>query len=305
MVGGWFLTYTACRMSFTDKLRAVADLTRYREYLGVTTASTTLGVLAWSNPTPDTISTVITLLLMHFCTFAFAFMINDIEDATDDALDKEKSARNPISSGRLSRMLGLFATGCVACTSIVLSTLLGQAVLLANFFALVLAFMYSWRWIRLKSIPFVDVVSHALFLGTLQYLATVWAHPTTSVPTVVWGALSIFAVSVTGDLHNEIRDYDVDRVAGLRNTVQTLCLHRYARWIPGLQICAYSVVILYFIFHASLASVLVMITIVMLMILSLTTIQLMRISMDYSYHHRETMLGFFGTIIMVMKILGI
>src|SRR5690606_41448835 len=32
---------------------------------------------------------------------AYAFMINDIEDAPDDALDPARAAKNPITSGRL------------------------------------------------------------------------------------------------------------------------------------------------------------------------------------------------------------
>jgi 4-hydroxybenzoate polyprenyltransferase len=50
---------------------------------------------------------------------AYAFMINDIEDAPDDARDPDRAKRNPVSSGRIS-----ISTGYNACRAVALVTML-------------------------------------------------------------------------------------------------------------------------------------------------------------------------------------
>jgi 4-hydroxybenzoate polyprenyltransferase len=71
--------------------------------------------------------------------------------------------------------------------------------------------------VRLKARPVVDILSHVLMLSALLFLAGYFAYD--SAPGAIWlVALGAALASAYGQLYNQVRDYDVDRAAGLRNT---------------------------------------------------------------------------------------
>ena len=84
----------------SDKLRGVIKLTRFKEYIWfviVTTligAATAGGEFGWA---------LIGALIANELSVGFAFMINDVEDADDDALNPAKINRNPVSAGILTK----------------------------------------------------------------------------------------------------------------------------------------------------------------------------------------------------------
>ena len=89
---------------------------------------------------------------------------------------------------------------------------------------LVLAYFYSARWVRLKTIPGADLVSHALMLAGLQFLT---AHATFGGgPPWQWAfpLAFVMSISVYGQLFNEARDLEGDRKAGVRHTASVLGL---------------------------------------------------------------------------------
>ncbi len=219
-------------MQISKEIQTIVRLSRANEYVGSVTIVTALALGLASRSHPLSVWNVGAVLLTNFCAFVFAFMINDIEDSEDDRLDPDKALRNPVSAGHITRQRAYRYTLIMGSISLVIAGLLGWKVLAVDLIVLSLGFLYSWRRVRLKSFPIIDIVSHALFLGTLQFIATVLlVNPEPDIVLVLWGAGSIFCVSLMGDIHNELRDYAVDQTVGLRNTAQLLRLNRYERFL--------------------------------------------------------------------------
>jgi len=144
-------------------------------------------------------------------------MINDVEDAPDDALTPAKAARNPISAGRLSSRTGYGASLAVAIGGLMLYAALGMWPLALGGLCLALGLLYSWRQVRLKAIPVADLISHVLMLAALQFLCAYTAFQPGGRP---WLAPCLFvvAISMYGQLFNQLRDVDGDRQAGVNHT---------------------------------------------------------------------------------------
>ena len=89
---------------------------------------------------------------------AYAFMLNDIEDAPDDVLDAARAPQNVIASGRLSARAAYYGCALAAVGALACYAVGGGRVLLAGAGTLALAHAYSWRPVRLKKWALVDVV---------------------------------------------------------------------------------------------------------------------------------------------------
>ncbi len=190
-------------------------LTRYREYLWFVAVTTLLGVIAargalgWP---------LLGVLAANWLAVAFAFMINDVEDAADDALDPAKVGRNPVSAGDLSPRRAYAASFAVALLSAAIYALLGWLPFIAGATCLLLGLLYSWRPVRLKSMPLFDLVSHCLMLAGLQFIAAFVTFQTELGPRFFWPLAFTIAVSLYGEMYNELRDLEGDRAAGVKHT---------------------------------------------------------------------------------------
>ena len=200
-------------------INGLIRLTRYREYLSFVVVSTSLGAIAaygqfsWQ---------LVVVLLANELAVAFAFMINDVEDAADDALDAAKAQRNPVSAGMISYRAAYIASFIVAVLSAALYALLGMGPFVIGTACLLIAFLYSWRPVRLKAIPFVDLVSHALMLAGLQFAAAYFTFSSTLGPRFFWLFLMSIGISAYGELFNELRDLEGDKRAGVTHTASVL-----------------------------------------------------------------------------------
>lgn len=155
--------------------------------------------------------------LANILAVAYAFMINDIEDAPDDALDPERAKRNPVTSGLLTVKEGYSALRIVAVITMVFYALGGAWVFVIGGFTLLLSHLYSWKPVRLKAWPVTDVVSHSLMLSGLLMLTGYFTYHTT--PGVAWLVVAAVTLwSVYGQLYNQLRDFESDKAAGLKNT---------------------------------------------------------------------------------------
>jgi len=103
--------------------------------------------------------------------------------------------------------------------------LLGRTTFLVGFSLVFLGFLYSWKKVRLKGMPLVDILSHAYFLAGGILLASFFPF-SHNLSLVIVPFLTVYMISVAGDLFNEIRDYTVDRKAGLKNTVSIIGLRQ-------------------------------------------------------------------------------
>ncbi|RLG41347.1 MAG: hypothetical protein DRO01_02785 [Thermoproteota archaeon] len=202
---------------------AALSLSRAREYvLQLTLVFPAIEVVA-----PGLLLSLRALLVYaaNLLYTAFAYSFNDVEDAEDDALDPVKGSRNPVSAGLISRRTGyaislaFLAAGLALMAALSIESLVSGSLFSAN------AAAYSWHRIRLKAVPILDLLSHAAALGvpqlTVAYLAF---RPPDS--TLLAMAVMVALFSMASQLSQQIRDFEVDRLAGVRNTTQLLGIRR-------------------------------------------------------------------------------
>lgn len=209
------------------QLNGLIRLTRYQEYLffvivtSLLGAATASGVLGWK---------LIGVLTVNLLAVAFAFMINDVEDAPDDALDPTKLKRNPVSAADLSVRTGRLALICVAAIAGLVYALLGIWPFVSGLSCLMLAYLYSWRRVRLKSRPIVDLISHGLMLAGLQFLSAYLSFAPVPFTRWVWPFMFVVGISLYGELFNELRDLKGDQKVGITHTVNMIG-QRAAYWL--------------------------------------------------------------------------
>lgn len=207
-------------------------LSRWKEHILFTVPLGTLGInmavrardlpLSFDHRLPA-------VLLANMLAVTCAFMVNDVEDAPDDARDPARAACNPVACGELSPREGWIAATLTGTLALALYGTLSLGGLIAGTLTVALAYLYSWRGVRLKAWPVVDVVAHVLLLSALLFLAGYFAYD--DAPGNVWlVALGVALVSAYGQLYNQVRDYDMDRAAGLHNTASLLG-RRNSQWL--------------------------------------------------------------------------
>jgi 4-hydroxybenzoate polyprenyltransferase len=185
-------------------------------------AAAAKGVFGWR---------LIGVLAANWLAVAFAFMINDVADARDDALTDHKLKRNPVSSADLSPQSATIASFIIAALAVLVYALLGWWPLVIGLVTLLIGFLYSWRPVRFKDKPVVDLVTHGMMLAGLQFLAGYMTFETgISVGRWIFPFVFVVAVSIYGELFNELRDLEGDRKAGLNHTANLLG-PRIAFWL--------------------------------------------------------------------------
>lgn len=202
-------------MDIKLKINGLVRLTRVNEFLAFVMVTTFLGAAAahgeftWS---------LVGVLVANWLVVGFAFMINDVEDAPDDALTPSKAARNPVSAGHLSPRFATLASFVLAALSFIIYALLGGWTFFFGTLCIIISFFYSWRKIRLKNIAILDFLSHILMLAGLQYLCGYFTITSTLNDIWFYPLLMVGSISLYGELFNEMRDLEGDKKAGLRHT---------------------------------------------------------------------------------------
>lgn len=164
--------------------------------------------------------TVIVFFANLFLT-AFVYAFNDVEDAADDRHILEKRKRNPVSNGDLTKTQGYLISFLLLLIGLFLLLIISPLVF---FFGLALAFVgffYSWKPVRFKSIPVVDLISHVICLGVLQFFIiylTFRSYDLFLIPFL----MIIIPSSLMVEIFYESRDFNVDKKTGIRNTIQKL-----------------------------------------------------------------------------------
>lgn len=200
-------------------LRGIIKLTRFDEYIWFVIVTTALGAAAaggtfgWQ---------WIVALLANWTAVGFAFMINDVEDAADDAMNPAKINRNPISCRMISPRVGYIASYATLIISALLYALLGTLPFIIGVISLLVGFLYSWRRVRIKSMPFVDLIIHCMMLAGFQFLPAYFAYTSVLNDKFWWPFIAIVSISMYGELFNELRDLEGDLKAGVKHTAAVL-----------------------------------------------------------------------------------
>jgi 4-hydroxybenzoate polyprenyltransferase len=200
-------------------LRGLLKLTRFDEYVYFVVITTLFGVAAAKG---DFDWRLLVLLPANWMAVGFAFMINDIEDAPDDALSPNKINRNPVSAGLITPKTARIWTFIVGVFAAALFAFLGTWPFILGIISLILGYIYSYRGVRLKTIAFFDVISHCLMLAGLQFLCGYFTYTTQFTRNWYWPFLFVTTISIYGELFNEVRDFEGDTAAKLRHTAIVL-----------------------------------------------------------------------------------
>lgn len=147
-----------------------------------------------------------------------AFVINDVEDAEDDAKDPKKVNRNPISPGIIKKSEGYifyFGLNILALLPLIFINL---HLLTLGLVTAIVGYIYSCKPLRLKSRPLVDVLSHGFFLAGAQVLMFGLLPVSVFDNKTILTFIGLYLFSMGGDLYNELRDWVVDREVGLKNS---------------------------------------------------------------------------------------
>lgn len=190
-------------------------LSRFKEYFFFVIITTLMGVISGNG---EFGWRLVGVLFANWLSVAFAFMVNDIEDAADDALNPEKINRNPISAMHISKRLAWTASFVVAGISAFLFSLLGTWPFILGVLSLVVGLFYSWEPVRWKSKPLVDLLSHGMMLAGFQFLTGYFTFGEASFVRWFFPFQFMVCISLYGELFNEIRDLDGDMAAGLNHT---------------------------------------------------------------------------------------
>lgn len=206
-----------------SRCTALLRLTRWNEHVLFTLPATLLGINLSITHTDGTApdSRALIVVAANVLAVAFAFMINDIEDAQDDARDPVRGARNAVSTGQITPRTAWIVTLLTGIAALMLFALAGPHVLVAGALTVGLSVLYSWRPVRLKALPLVDVIAHVLMLAALLFLAGYVTYSDSLHDAWIMAA-ALALISAYGQLYNQLRDYDIDRLAGLRNSASIL-----------------------------------------------------------------------------------
>lgn len=215
-------------------LAAYVKLTRIKEHLPYDIALSLLGIIHAVTLAQSTLDMrALALVVANTLAMCFAFMINDIEDAPDDARDPKRKQKNVISSGALGKTEAYMGTAATALGAFFLYHTASRDSFVIGAVTLALGFLYSSKRIRLKAYPVVDIVSHALMLSALLYLSG-FAVYNSDYGTIFPVFAGLFFVSAYGQLYNQIRDFNMDKLAKLKNTAILLGRERATRLMYGM-----------------------------------------------------------------------
>jgi len=202
-----------------DKLYAYIKLTRIGTIIYFFPHLVVLGILI--SRTYINLTTLL-IIFADLLILLSAFVINDICDAEDDALDPSKINRNPISAGKISKLHAYIFLLILILISLVILIFTNFSIFIWGSLTLIIGLLYSIKSVRLKARPIIDITSHGFFLAMSQVISFSLVSGARFDLITVLSGFGVFTFSMGGDLLNEVRDWEVDRKVGLNNTASIL-----------------------------------------------------------------------------------
>ena len=209
-------------------------LARLEAYMPVCFLSTMVGLNIAGGS--HNLASLFIIGLANMFAMASTCAFNDAEDAPEDKL--ARSTRNIIALGKASKSTGYIVAVGSGIISLSLAIIAGGTVFLIIATLIVIAFLYSWRPVRLKAMPFWDLSTHAI-MGGLMFLSSAWSYG------IFWDGhvLSVCLIFSLGIclalLAHQLYDYEDDIAAKITTTVVVLG-KRTTYWIKG---CIYFLIV--------------------------------------------------------------
>jgi len=198
--------------------QGLVKLTHFEAYFFIVVITTLLGITS-AKGTFDWRFFV--LLPANLLAVGFAYMVNDIENAPNDALAASGNNSNPVSAGWLSPKAARISTFLVAITAGVLFSLLGTWPVVFGSFSLLLGFLYTYRGTRFKNILFFDIVTHCLLFAGLQFLIGYFTFSPRLQMNWFWPFAFVLSLSIFNALRKQIRIIEKENTSQ-QNTAQFL-----------------------------------------------------------------------------------
>lgn len=174
----------------------------------VTLIITVLALLTHRIATPRALF----LLFLLPCLYWLGFALNDYFDAPFDATTAAKAQGNFfVQRPRLSptRWLGVVLAAMLLL--VVMGLIYGTVGTAVTLLGLLVMWVYSAPPLRLKSRPGLDLLTHAVFVEAFPYLVCLLLLPLRWTPLDTAVLSLLFLSSLTAQLEQQVRDYDVDR----------------------------------------------------------------------------------------------
>jgi 4-hydroxybenzoate polyprenyltransferase len=161
------------------------------------------------------------IFLANLFLTSFGYAINDIEDAEDDFYDLIKRKRNPIANKDLGKRQSYLFSFILLMSGLFLLYVINRLVFFLGIIFAIIGFLYSWKPVRLKSVPILDLISHAIFLGVIQFLITYLSFRPLDLSILPF-LMIIIPFSMINELYGEILDFNIDKKTNINNTIQRL-----------------------------------------------------------------------------------
>ncbi|MDI6591480.1 MAG: UbiA family prenyltransferase [Patescibacteria group bacterium] len=172
---------------------------------------------------------IVLFFLIGVLLLAFGFSVNNFFDIKED---REKGEVKNLLVQNKKNFLFSISPGILA---LFLSIYFGLKIFFFVLIASLIGFFYSAPPLRMKSKPFLDLISHGLFAGALIFIfpLLIFSPKLTLFHYLI--AFSIFYLSAMLEMRNHLEDYQSDLQAGLKTTV---CFLGYKNSIEFLKYLA-------------------------------------------------------------------
>jgi len=200
-------------------VKTFVRLTRMKDYLFSNLAI--IGLILLISPEDLFSFKTVIVFLANVCLTAFTYAFNDVEDAEDDYHVLEKRKRNPIANKDLTKTQGYIISFSLLLAGLLLLSTISFLVFSLGLMLVLVGFLYSWKPVRLKAIPIIDLISHVVCLGILQFFIaylTFRAFDLFVIPFL----MIIIPYSLIIQVLFELKDFKVDKKTKIKNTIQKL-----------------------------------------------------------------------------------
>lgn len=182
-------------------IKGYLQLIRFGEYAWLLVIPTILGILTAKG---DFSWRVIALMIANWLMVGFSFMINDIEDAPEDAFSEDNLRQNPVAGGMISLQGARIAALSTAVLSISLYLLMGLWPFIFGTAGILLGYLFSAHMLRLKMVAFFDMLTYGLVLSGLPFLSSYYAYSDQLNDVWFWPFILVMASAVYDRLNKEM-----------------------------------------------------------------------------------------------------
>lgn len=185
-----------------SSILGIISLLRLKEYVYYVLIASILGV----SSSPGEVGWRFAILLLaNVLAVGFGFMVDDIEDAPDDALSIEPSDQNPISAGIITPKTARIATLIVGFLCTASYAFLGTWPLIFGGVALILGYFTSHRGFKLKSLVLFDILLKSLMLAWLPFLSAYFTYAKRLTQNGFWSFLFVMTLSLSIAFYSKFR----------------------------------------------------------------------------------------------------